>query len=144
MGGVPVSRGPVLALLVGPAGKGTEALEFLRLVAGLVAHGETLRLAILGGAGWAADDERHDEIDRHLEALRAFDVVPTPLAESDLSAAIAAASSVICHPDPTRSGEPPVLEATPTTPTAQLEAAGQVIPHQPPPPSPADDRPPGR
>lgn len=75
-----MSPAPILAVYAAPAWRGADALEFLRVVAALVACGHPVRLEQTR-AGLSGDD-LPDEAERILEQLAAFGVTPrTPADE---------------------------------------------------------------
>ena len=74
-----MSRAPILAVYAAPAWRGADALEFLRVVAALVACDHPVRLEQTR-EGLTGDD-LPDEAERILDQLASFGVTPRAPAE---------------------------------------------------------------
>ena len=99
-----------LAVFAAPTVDTPEALEWLRVIAALVATGDAPRLVEIGqGVGRLALDAVGDETARVLETLASFDVVPEALAPAELVLALAACSRLVRIAAPDRSGQPALL-----------------------------------
>lgn len=123
-----MSTPPILALFAA----GTvdrDAVEWLRLVAALVAVGRGVRVVEVGpGRGVLSGDDLPAEAERTLAALAGFDVVPETLPDPDVLALLAAAPAVLRCAQRTRPGEPALLElGDGSTSLEALVAAGQVV-----------------
>ena len=77
-----MSAAPILVIYAAPDWRGADALEFLRVVAALVACGHPVRLEQTA-AGLSGDD-LPDGAEQILEQLAAFGVVPEPAADDPL------------------------------------------------------------
>ena len=113
------------------------AAEFLRLCTGLVAGGHALRLVEVGrGIGlFSAPRERPAEVERQLEGLASFGVVPEPTDASALRALLAQSRRVLRVADADRRGTPALVLAdaawlmhvTDAALVLAFEEAGQLL-----------------
>jgi len=113
----------VVAVYAAPSWRGDDGLEFLRVVAALVACGREVVLLETADVLVSGRD-LPDEAERILEHLAAFGVRPETPDEADLAAAVGEGASLLRLGDPGRTGTPPLaVDPDPVT----LRAAGQVI-----------------
>lgn len=120
---------PILAIWTAPRWRERDGLEFLRIVAALVAYERDVRLIECGaGRGVLASDDLSAEAERYLEAIAASGVVPTALDDEELVAAVREGAAIVRLGAVDRSGEPALLEVGPEASDARaLRHAGQVI-----------------
>ena len=130
---------PFTVALVGTAEAASpDVVELLRVVAALVAAGQPVRLACIGPAHGALDDEElPDEIRDYLDGVADFGVVPADVDAVSVLELLGEARDVLRVAAAGRSGVPallaiddPWLEAARADPEEALTAilaAGQVI-----------------
>jgi acetylornithine/succinyldiaminopimelate/putrescine aminotransferase len=123
------ATGPVLALWAAPRWREQDGLEFLRILAALVAYGHEVRLVeSTAGRGVLAGAELSTEAEAYVDALAASGVVPTTLADEALVTAVRTSKAIVRLAPDDRTGEPALLEAGADGVTARAVCqAGQVF-----------------
>lgn len=106
-------NGPVLAIFSASSVATPEALEFLRLLAGIVAcGGEAVLVEVANGFAAFAHEDVPDEVQRYLDALASSGVTPSRPSRAELRAALKGAGAVMRQGRHGRVGKPYVLVLT--------------------------------
>jgi hypothetical protein len=133
--GVPVSLPRVLALFSSPR-VDADAVEWLRVVASFVATGHPVRVGEVGdGRRVLGGDDVPADAARWLEQVAPFGVVPAPLDDAGLRAALRGCDAVLRFADARRPGSPPLVRLTDAAIDVATDedllqvvlAAGQVV-----------------
>ncbi len=106
------------------------ALELLRVVAALVAADRPVRVLVTGpGAPALFAEDLPPEVERTIELLAGFGVVPELVDLASLARTLESAGAVLRVGEPDRAAEPPLLDlADPPADPAAWARAGQVVP----------------